>query len=573
MRILLLGLVLCVGCFGNNELDQVVGPNAKSARGSEYAIATAHPLASKAAEQVMELGGNAADALVTASFVLSVVRPQSTGIGGGGFLLHSEGGQAPMALDFRERAPLAATKHMFLNENGLPRAYKSPKGSLPRAAFNGHFAAGVPGLVSGLYRYHQKYGSMPWSELVRPAIEIASDGFQVYPSLVRALKWRKEVVMFFDATAEIFAPEGRLLEVGDILVQKDLAKTLQAIAEDGEAGFYEGWVKDLFLKEMRSGIIRDQDFVLYKPIEREPITAKVQGFDLYSFPPPSSGGLALAQMLKLADMIGMGPRFPLQSAPGIHKLAEIMRLAYADRAQYIGDPDFEDIPVEGILTSAYLKLLSRSIPNGKAGESEIKEVALPKESSNTTHISIVDAVGNAVSSTQTINGPLGSGVVVEGTGIILNNEMGDFSINPGKENSKGVFESETNAIAPRKTMMSSMTPTILFDSEGVHTVIGSPGGPRIINAVFQTLVGTIFYELPLNEAVSLPRIHHQWQPNKVYYEQKFPITQEVMGRLTEMGYELEESSFGVGDVQAVGRTSSGWLGVSDGRSDGVPVAH
>jgi gamma-glutamyltranspeptidase / glutathione hydrolase len=546
------------------------------AQGQNGAVATAHPLATQAAIDVLKNGGNAADAAIAASFVISVVRPQSTGIGGGGFIIyHNAKTRTQQAIDCRERAPKAATRDMYINEKGAPIGF-SYKGSVfSSASRDGHLAVGIPGLVKGLEKFHQQNGSLPFEELLQYAIEAAQNGFKVYQSLEAAINYRLKLLEAFEETKATFVPNGKPLKKGDLLIQKNLAKSLRAIAKNGSRVFYEGWIAKAIVSEMQrgKGILNLRDLKNYQVKFRQPIVGHFQEYKIVSMPPPSSGGIHIVQMLNMLKNEDFKKLRP-HSTKTLHLITEVMRRAFADRAELLGDPDYTNVPQKGLLSDKYALKLRASIDMKSAtvSKSMSKSNAGFFESNSTTHISIVDRDGNAFSSTQTINYSFGSGVIAKGTGIILNDEMDDFSIKPGVPNAYGLVGSEANAVAAYKTMLSSMSPTIVFDSNNlVKMVVGSPGGPRIISATFQTILNTLAFKMPFDLAVHSKRIHHQWLPDLLRVEPGL-LKKETRKQLRAKGHQIKEIR-AIGDVQAIFRTEKGWMAVSDTRSEGKPQAY
>ena len=546
------------------------------AKGANGMIATAHPLASIAGLEMLQAGGNAIDAATAASFVISVVRPQSTGIGGGGFMLYyDQSKKNTLVYDFRERAPINARRSMYLDKNEKPIDYLYQGVRIPKASVNGHLSVAVPGLIAGLIETQKKHGTLPLKTVMAPAIKVASEGFKVYPSLAKAILKRLTVMKNFRATRSIFIPEGKPLKAGDLLVQKDLAKTLQLIASHGKDGFYKGETAQKILAELKhTHIFSQKDFDEYQVIERKPITGMYRGHKIVSMPPPSSGGTHIIQILNILSQDPI-KEIGLNSPEGIHILAEAMRRAYADRAKYLGDPDFVNVPTKGLTSPLYAKELRQSINVMKATPSKSLHAGnpIPYESKSTTHISVVDKWGNGVSTTQTINYTFGSCVVAAGTGIVLNNEMDDFSIKPGQANAYGLVGGTANAISAKKTMLSSMSPTLVFDPEDhLKMVVGSPGGPRIITATLQAIINTIDHQLPPRDAVHAYRIHNQWYPDEIRIEQNSLSTSTVED-LQSLGHKVKTYETPVGDVQAIiwDPKHKLWIGVSDTRSDGVPM--
>lgn len=543
------------------------------AKSSKAMVTAAHPLASQAGQKVLKNGGNAVDAAVAVSFVISVVRPQSTGIGGGGFLIHHSKDGRVRSFDFREKAPLTASRDMYLDSKGQPKEFSYKGQSVPRASVNGHLSAGVPGLVAGLWDIHQKLGKMPWAQLLDDAIKIAEEGFPVYPNLAKAIQRRAKVMKVFDSTRDIYFPKGRALATGDLLVQKDLAVTLKAIASQGKKAFYSGSIAKKIVAEMKAhkGLISFQDLKKYETVERNPVTGSYAGHKIYSMPPPSSGGIHIVQMLNVLENFPQN-KLKFFSPDYLHALVETMRQAYADRAVHLGDPDYYKVPQKALTSQEYAKSIFSRLDLKKAGDSEKigPSDLTPYEPPSTTHFSVVDSEGQAVSSTQTVNYTFGSGVVVPDTGILLNDEMDDFSIKPATPNAFGLIGFEANKIEAGKRMLSSMSPTIVTKDDKVVAVLGSPGGSRIINATLQVILNRLRFNLSPEDSVHAFRIHHQWRPDQIYHEINALIP-ETEQELTSRGFKLKSSSWPIGDVQAIFRDGDQWIGVSDTRSDGRPV--
>jgi gamma-glutamyltranspeptidase/glutathione hydrolase len=488
-------------------------------------------------------------------------------------LVYQASQRSIMAYDFRERSPQGSSKEMFVDEKGRAKPYKRGNVEIAQASMNGHLAVGVPGLVAGLVQAHKKHGRLPLAQIIQPAIALAEKGFPVYPRLASAIKERADVLRQFPASAKIFVPHGHPLPAGALLVQQDLGWTLRQIARDGERSFYHGEVARRLIAEMErgGGLITRQDLASYRVKPRNPLRGSFHQHQIVTMPPPSSGGIHLIEILNMLTATGYTST-PPGSAASYHLLAETMRRAFADRAQYLGDPDFVKIPLQMLASESYARRLAQTIDKGRATPSrEIhSKLAAKVESPSTTHISVVDRAGNAVSTTQTINYTFGSCVVAEGTGIVLNDEMDDFSITPSIPNAFGLITGKANEIAPGKTMLSSMSPTLVFDREGkLRLIVGSPGGPRIISATLQAILNVLAYEMPLADAVHAARIHHQWVPDVLYYEPQ-GLSPEVIEALTAKGHRLKEMAL-IGDVQAIAREPMGYSGVSDVRSDGAPA--
>lgn len=540
------------------------------ATGRRAIVSTQGVGATRAAERILARGGNLIDAAVAASFAISVERPHSTGLAGGGFLLYRETKSGKTyAVDFRERAPLAATRTMYLDARGEV---------IPRASIDGIRAVAVPGLVAGLAEIHQRFGKLPFRELLAPAIELAEKGFEVYPDLARALLDRKAVLAGFPASAAIFLkPGGEPYAVGDRLVQKDLAKTLRLIAVQGKRAFYRGEISRAIVAESkrRGGILSEKDFASYQVKWREPVKASFRDHLIWSMPPPSSGGTHLIEILNIVEkepLAGLG----MLSADSIHRVASAMQLAFADRATYMGDPDFVDVPLRALVSKRYAAKQrarirdDRHLPSEQVQAGQVQGGGTTREESpDTTHLSILDAEGNAVATTQTINGWMGSGFVVPGTGLVLNNEMDDFAAKPGVANLYGAVGGDANAIAPLKTPLSSMSPTIVTGRNGQPVlVLGAPGGTRIINCVAQTILNYLVYRQPLYESIAAVRFHHQWTPDELKLERPGPGG-EVIARLEKMGHRIAMPEDAVHcRVMAVAREGEVLRGVSDPRDAG-----
>lgn len=552
-------------------------------RGKQGMVVSAHPLASQAGLKILQQGGNAIDAAVATTLAISVVEPFSAGIGGGGFLLLRSGQTGEIkALDFRERAPLAATPTLYLDQTGKVQADRSK---------TGHMAVATPGTIAGLAAVHRQYGRLPWKTVVAPAIQLAEDGFPVSPRLLAAINRSK---LLADPVArQIFTRNGTTpLRLGDVLVQRDLAKTLKSIAIDPQT-FYTGDTAKAIVQDMQNkgGIITLRDLQRYRAIWREPLCGNFRSTQICSMPPPSSGGVLLLEMLNLIgdkDLKAIGR----QSPQVLHLLIEVMKIAYADRAQYLGDPDFVQVPVAALTSPNYTQIRRQEIDPQQARPSTIVKPADPqllqrlsprsltpkprvrpqaRESADTSHLNVVDRSGNAVSLTFTVNLGFGAEVVVPGTGIILNNEMDDFAIAPNVPNAFGLVGGAANAIAPGKTPLSSMTPTIVTENGKLRLVAGSPGGSTIITTVLQIVLDVLVYDLSVKDAVSSPRLHHQWLPDQVGVEQGF--NPEALVNLRRRGHKVVEGR-SWGNANAIVRTPEGWLeGAADPRGEGAVAGY
>ncbi|HIK30034.1 MAG TPA: gamma-glutamyltransferase [Oscillatoriales cyanobacterium M59_W2019_021] len=531
-------------------------------------VVSAHPLASEAGVEMLQAGGNAVDAAVATTLAISVVEPFSAGIGGGGFLLLYPADTGEMkALDFRERAPAAATRQMYLDEAGNP---------ISRASLDGHRAAGVPGTVAGLAAVHRQYGTLPWRQVVAPAIRLAEEGFPVSQRFVEAVDRRQEMLLGNPAAREAFTRDGEAYRVGDRLIQPDLAETLERIAADPQS-FYTGEIAGAIADDMAAngGLVTREDLAAYEPIWREPICGDFRRWNVCSMPPPSSGGVHLLQILNLmgdTDLAALGWHHP----DALHLLIESMKIAYADRAEYLGDPDFVEVPVRQLVSGEYARQRRSEITMDRARNSEevkpmdAETLERLRESPDTSHLTVVDGDRNAVSLTFTVNGGFGAGVVAEGTGILLNNEMDDFAIAPGVPNLFGLVGGEANAIAPRKTPLSSMTPTIVTENGELRLALGSPGGSTIITTVLQILLNVLVYDMDVAAAVSAPRIHQQWLPETVAME-SWGLDALTVEELRRRGHDLV--TWGTwGNASAIEVMPDGTLeGAADRRGDGEAV--
>lgn len=520
-------------------------------------VVTREPHATEAGVAVLRAGGNAVDAAVAVGFALAVTHPAAGNLGGGGFMLIRFADGRAAFLDFRERAPGAASRDMYLGPDGKPT----------RESVEGWRAVGVPGTVRGLEYAARKYGTKPWSELLEPAIRLAREGFPVSWGLAESLR-RSQLLARFPESRRIFQREGRYFEPGERLVQPELARTLERIARGGADEFYSGETAQKLAAAMREhgGLITLDDLKAYRVAERAPLRGRYRGCEILTAPPPSSGGVGILQMLGILEGSGF-EKHGAGSAASVHWMAEAMRRYFADRSRYLGDPDFVRIPVRGLLDPRYLAQRRASINPDRATPSERLGPGRPQgdASTETTHYSIVDPQGNAVAVTYTLNGSYGSGVTVAGLGFLLNNEMDDFTAKPGYPNYYGLIQGEANAIAPGKRPLSSMTPTILLRDGRLYMVLGSPGGPRIITTVLQVIVNVLDFGMNIREATDWPRFHHQWLPDKLYMEPGFsPDTRSL---LAARGFSIEPAR-SIGEVAAV-LVEGGWLqGAADSRAEG-----
>lgn len=526
--------------------------------GKNGMVASEQGLATQVGLDILKQGGNAIDAAVAVGFALAVVLPNAGNIGGGGFMvLHDDKTGKDVAIDFREIAPAKASRDMYLDNQGNVIDGKS--------LFT-HDASGVPGTVAGMEYALKKWGTMPLSKVLEPAIKLADKGFIVSDVLAQTLKEEKSTLGKWSSSKAIFFKNGEPLKSGDLLVQKDLAKSLRLIAKQGAKAFYQGEIATKIAKEMQShgGTMTLGDLKAYKVVERQPIIGDYRGYKVVTMPPPSSGGVHLIEILNMLE------HYPIKedgvnSAKNIHHMAESMKLAYADRSEYLGDPDFVKIPVTGLTSKAYANERVKTIDDNKARlSSNIKPgKPQPYESDQTTHFSVMDKAGNAVAVTYTLNLNFGSGIVAAGTGILLNNEMDDFSVKPGVPNAFGLVGGTANAIEAKKRPLSSMTPTIVMKNNKPWLVTGSPGGARIITTVLQSVVNTIDHEMNPAEAIITPRVHHQWLPDELRVEEG--ISPDTIKLLQEKGHKVVTKA-PMGRIQIIQADDSGFYGYSDPRN-------
>ncbi|SHF92388.1 gamma-glutamyltranspeptidase / glutathione hydrolase [Salegentibacter echinorum] len=502
-------------------------------------VVSSHYLASKVGEEILSKGGNAIDAGVATAFTLAVTLPSAGNIGGGGFLVYHGANGDKTAFNFREKAPLKASVDMFLDEDGQIKDNSNHEGLL---------SVGVPGTVAGLYKAHQKMGNLPWEELLEPAINLAENGFESTYNMNWFLKWVKEHHddELYAATAKAFLKNGEeIYKPGETWKQPDLAKSLKRIQQNGADGFYKGKTAKLiadFMKE-HGGLITEKDLANYEAEELAPVTGTYRGYEVVAMPPPSSGGVALIEMLNILEVFDL-EEAGANSAKSYHLLTEAMRRAYADRALYLGDPNFNPkMPLEKLTSKEYAKKLQEGIQIDRASKSDsanFNKAHLRYESPQTTHISVVDKEGNAVSLTYTLERSYGSKIVVPGAGFLLNNEMGDFNPIPGHTDTKGLIGTKPNLVAPGKRMLSSMTPTIIAKEGKPVLAIGSPGGRTIINTVLQVVVNMIDHKMNIAKAIESPRIHHQWLPDRTRFED-FGISPDTKKLYEQMGHEVYEA--------------------------------
>ena len=508
-------------------------PDAAPYRAKNGMVVSQDLHASEVGRAVLQGGGNAVDAAVATAFALAVTHPAAGNIGGGGFMVVMLEDGTATTFDFRERAPAASRPDMFLDEKG---EYDSA-----RHHFS-HLAVGVPGSVAGLYLAHQRLGKLPWKDLVEPAVRLAAQGFRLSPGLAAELAGRLKQFRKYPATLAQFSKEGDPYRAGDLLVQGELAETLGRIRDRGAAGVYSGKTAELLAAEMRrgGGLINMADLRDYKPVEREPVRGTFRGFALISMPPPSSGGVALVEMLNLLEETGIQTA-AFRSPGEVHLLAEAMRRAYADRARHLADTDFVEVPVERLTSKSYARTLAATIDLRKASSSSPTTFTWPEQGSETTHLSVVDSRKMSVALTTTLEYSYGSRIVVPGAGFLLNNEMGDFNPRAGLTTEKGLIGTKPNLVAPGKRMLSSMSPTIVAKAGRPVLVLGSPGGRTIINTVLGIIINHLVHGLPIQAAVAAPRLHHQWLPDKLLVEAG-ALSASTRAALEKMGHLVEERS-------------------------------
>lgn len=523
-------------------------------------VVAQEPLATDVGVSVLKAGGNAIDAAVAVGFALAVTHPYAGNLGGGGFLLARFADGTTTFIDFRERAPQSASRDMYLDSSG----------KLTGASLQGWRASGVPGSVRGFELAHRKYGKKPWPELLQPAVSLASDGFSASYSLAQSMRGSSALLAQFPESKRIFLKGGDLYSAGDTFRQPDLADTLKRIQKNGAADFYLGETAKKLAAAMQAngGTLTLEDLKNYQPVVRTPLTGRYRDFEIITAPPPSSGGIGILQMLGMLDGSGY-EKTGAGSAASIHYVAEVMRRFYADRSEYFGDPDFFKVPIKKLLEPHYVTSRRDTIDRQRATSSEQLHPGnlAGHESTETTHYNIVDAEGNAVAVTYTLNGGYGSGVTVPGLGFLLNNEMDDFAAKPGEANLFGLIQGEANAIQPGKRPLSSMTPTIVLRDGKFFMALGAPGGSRIINGVLQVFLNVADFHMNVQEAVDWPRFHHQWKPDKLYLEKG--ISPDTIALLKGMGHDVESSeatAVVIARVEAI-LASDGWLqGAADGRA-------
>jgi gamma-glutamyltranspeptidase / glutathione hydrolase len=524
------------------------------------AVVSASPFASEVGVNILKQGGNAVDAAIATQLALAVVHPSAGNIGGGGFtIIHLKNGQN-ISIDYREMAPGKASRDMYLDSLGNPQMNLSQNSSL---------ASGVPGSVAGIFEC-MKYAKLPFKKLIQPAIDLAEKGFVLAPGEASGLNYNKKDFLKMNAVAPVFVKETPW-KTGDTLVQKDLANTLKRIRDLGAKGFYEGETARLIAAQMERdhGIITEEDLKNYKAKTREPIVFDYKGNTVITMPLPSSGGIILEQMLKMSAMKNID-QMKYGTLASVQLMTEVERRAFADRAKFLGDPDFVKVPVKTLVSDDYLTKRMSDYDPAKAGNSKDIIEGIIKESEQTTHFNVLDDEGNAVSVTTTLNGSFGSGIVVEGAGFLLNNEMDDFSVKPGVPNMFGAVGQEANAIAPGKRMLSSMTPTIVLKNNQPWILVGTPGGTTIPTSVYQTIVDIIDFKMTPQDAVNFPKFHHQWLPDELFVERTFD--KNVIEQLKAMGYKVTVRG-SIGRTEVIMTDGQTITAVADHRGDDAAVGY
>jgi len=540
---------------------------AQLARSRNGMVSSASDIATKVGIEILQKGGNAIDAAVAVGFALAVTYPSAGNLGGGGFIVYYRNDGFSTTIDFREKAPSSAHRDMYLDSTGNP---------LTKLAQEGATSVGVPGSVEGLIYAHKKYGKLKFKEVIKPAIKLAKNGFKLSFDLVKSINSNYENFIKYESSKKIFTKNGEKFQEGDLFVQKDLARTLELIKKYGRKGFYEGRTAELIVNQIQKfgGYITLEDLKNYHCVERKPVIGFYRGYKIISMGPPSSGGVAIIQALNILENLDL-KKEDYQSSKYIHYLIETLKRVYFDRAEYLGDSDFVYVPVQKLISKEYARKLFEQINPEKATNFEEVNTtsAFGFESLETTHYSVIDKDGNAVSVTTTINSSYGSSIVVEGAGFLLNNEMDDFSIKPGVQNQFGLIGKEANAIAPNKRMLSSMTPTIILKDNKPFLILGSPGGSMIITSVLQVILNIIDFKMDLFHAVSFPRIHHQYVPEVVYYED-YALSEDAIKKLKEYGHQLKKRNY-IGWINAimVDEQNKFYFGMSDPRGYGLAMGY
>jgi gamma-glutamyltranspeptidase / glutathione hydrolase len=565
LRVINFYAILILFLFVQNHFSQI----AKPIKAKNGMVVSACKIASEVGVQILKDGGNAVDASVAVGFALAVVYPYAGNIGGGGFMvLHLKNGKNT-TIDFREKAPKTAHKDMYLDEDG---------NYIPELSQEGITSVGVPGSVAGLIYALENYGSLSLAEVIQPAIDLAQKGFLLDESDANSFKYHLKEFEKYPSSFKIFSKNGIPYKEGDLFIQSDLANTLDKIKKDGKDGFYKGEIADLFIEQVKkmNGYISHEDLLSYKPVERNPVEGTYHNCKIISMGPPSSGGVALVELLNILENFTFEKQ-DWNSSSYINKLVESMKYVYADRTYHLGDLDFYPVPIEKLTSKEYAKSIFEKLkPYAVPSENITTQIPIEtKESTETTHFSVYDKDGNAVSVTTTINLGFGSKIVVDGAGFLLNDEMDDFSSKPGEPNQFGLLGGKANSIEPEKRMLSAMTPTIVLKDDKPYIITGSPGGSTIITVVLQVIMNVIDFGMNIQEAVNAPRIHNQWMPDIIYLEE-FAINKDVHENLEKMGYKFTDrnNTFRVlGSAQSILIDGGKIFGAADPRRDGSAIGY
>ena len=560
--------VLLTALFASSMSNAGRAASREPARARHAMVASTSEIASRVGVEIMQRGGNAIDAAVAVGLALAVTWPSAGNLGGGGFMMIRRANGDTEIIDYRERAPLAASRDMYLDKKGEV---------IKDASTVGYRAVGVPGTIAGLSLALQRHGKLKWADVVEPSRKLAADGFSISYHLARGLRGSEKLLKQFPDSNRIFLRDGKLYEEGERLVQSELGETFARLKEKGPREFYEGRTAQLIAEDMKAngGLITEKDLKEYEPTIRKPLIGNYRGCEIVTMPPPSSGGTALLEMLNILEHYNLAYSGP-GSSDTIHLLVESQRRAFADRAEFMGDADFVKVPVEGLVSKKYSDELARTIDPDHATPSAKVRAGKPlgAESTETTHFTVIDEEGNVVTNTYTLNGGYGSGATARGTGVLLNNEMDDFTSKPGVPNAYGLLQSENNAIAPRKRPLSAMTPTIVLKDGKVWFAIGSPGGPTIINTVLQVIVNVVDFGMNIQQAIDAPRFHHQWMPDRIQFE-PMGINKDTRAALEKMGHSFAEKPGNMGDAEGImiDAKTGMRLGASDPRSGGASVGY
>lgn len=537
----------------------------EAVRGKNGMVVSASRLASEVGIEILKKGGNAVDAAVAVGFALAVTYPAAGNIGGGGFMVIRFNDGKSTAIDYREKAPLTSYEKMFQDSAG---------NFLPALSQEGTTSAGVPGSVAGLIYALEKYGTMKLSDILQPAVKLAEEGFILDYQSAQSINFYYQDFLKYPSSKKIFTNNDRPFNEGDLFVQKDLAHTLKLIAENGRDGFYKGEVAERLVAQIQSlgGILTQEDLDNYFPVERLPLAGTYRGYEIITMGPPSAGGITLLQTLNILENKTFS-RDDWGSSNYIHTITEALKYSFADRSKYLGDPDFYPVPVDKLISKSYARELFQRISDSAVPSIEINpgRYLSFEESKETTHYSVIDKEGNAVSTTTTLNSSFGSRIVVDGAGFLLNNEMDDFSSKPGEPNQFGLIGSEANRIQPGKRMLSSMTPTIITKNEKPVLILGSPGGSTIPTVVLQVILNYLDFGMDIQQAVNAPRFHHQWLPDQIDFEE-FGIVKDVMENLIAKGQRIGDKKI-LGRVEAVAIENNLYLGATDPRGSGAAVGY